>query len=150
MIRSVAGAIAGLLIAFVLIQAVEMLGHTVYPPPNDVDLGNSEQVRTYVSTLPIGGILFIGAAWAAGAFFGTLSGALIAGREARPLIFAIVVGGLVQSLVLPAIGFSALYMRYRLTDKRLRPSKAWDAALILSCLSLLAVGLFSLTQVLTS
>ena len=62
----------------------------------------------------------------------------------------VVVGGLVQSLVLPAIGFSALYMRYKLTDERLRPGKAWDAALLLSCLSLLGVGLFSFTQVLTS
>ena len=61
----------------------------------------------------------------------------------------VVVGGLVQSLVLPAIGFSALYFRYRLTDPRLRPGRAWDAALVLSCLSLLAVGLFSLYQLLS-
>jgi Mn2+/Fe2+ NRAMP family transporter len=61
----------------------------------------------------------------------------------------VVVGGLVQSLVLPAIGFSALYFRYRLTDTRLQPGRAWDAALVLSCLSLLAVGLFSLNQLLS-
>jgi Mn2+/Fe2+ NRAMP family transporter len=61
----------------------------------------------------------------------------------------VVVGGLVQSLVLPAIGFSALYFRYRLTDSRLQPGRAWDAALVLSCLSLLAVGLFSLNQLLS-
>ncbi len=60
----------------------------------------------------------------------------------------VVVGGLVQSLVLPALGFSALYLRFRLTDKRLQPGRLWDAALLLSCLSLLTVGLFSLTQIL--
>ncbi len=59
----------------------------------------------------------------------------------------IVLGGLVQSLVLPAIGFSALYMRFRLTDQRLRPGPLWDTALLLSCLSLLIVGLFSLYQI---
>lgn len=61
----------------------------------------------------------------------------------------VVVGGLVQSLVLPALGFSALYLRYRLTDTRLRPGRLWDAALVLSCLSLLTVGIFSLTQILS-
>ncbi len=59
----------------------------------------------------------------------------------------IVLAGLVQSLVLPAIGFSALYLRFRLTDPRLRPGRLWDAALLLSCLSLLLVGGFSLYQV---
>jgi Mn2+/Fe2+ NRAMP family transporter len=61
----------------------------------------------------------------------------------------IVVGGLVQSLVLPVIGFSALYFRFKLTDSRLLPGRVWDAALILSCLSLLVVGAFSLFQVIT-
>jgi Mn2+/Fe2+ NRAMP family transporter len=61
----------------------------------------------------------------------------------------VVIGGLVQSLVLPAIGFSALYFRFRLTDPRLHPGHAWDVALVLSCLSLLAVGLFSLYQLLS-
>lgn len=60
----------------------------------------------------------------------------------------VVIGGLVQSLVLPAIGFSALYFRFRLVDDRLHPGRAWDAALVLSCLSLVAVGLFSLFQML--
>jgi Mn2+/Fe2+ NRAMP family transporter len=59
----------------------------------------------------------------------------------------IVIGGLVQSLVLPIIGFSALYLRFKVLDPRLRPGPAWDAALLLSCLSLLVVGLFSLTRI---
>ena len=59
----------------------------------------------------------------------------------------IVVGGLAQSLVLPVIGFAALYLRYKLTDARLHPGRLWDAALILSCLSLLVVGVFSLYQI---
>ncbi len=59
----------------------------------------------------------------------------------------IVVGGLVQSLVLPIIGACALYFRFRLTDPRLRPGHLWDAALLLSCLSLLVVGAFSMYQI---
>jgi hypothetical protein len=59
----------------------------------------------------------------------------------------IIIGGLTQSLVLPVIGFCALYFRFKLTDGRLRPGHLWDAALILSCLSLLVVGGFSLVQI---
>lgn len=59
----------------------------------------------------------------------------------------VVVGGMVQSFVLPAIGMSALYFRYKLTDPALHPGKLWDAMLILSCLSLLLVGGFGLWQV---
>lgn len=61
----------------------------------------------------------------------------------------IVIGGLTQSLVLPVIGFCALYFRFKLTDGRLRPGHLWDAALILSCLSLLVVGGFSLVQIIS-
>lgn len=61
----------------------------------------------------------------------------------------IVIGGLTQSLVLPVIGFCALYFRFKLTDSRLRPGHLWDAALILSCLSLLVVGGFSLVQIIS-
>ena len=59
----------------------------------------------------------------------------------------IVFGGLVQAIVVPAIAYSALYFRYRLVDERLRPGRVWDVALVLSALSLLVVGLFSLYRV---
>ena len=61
----------------------------------------------------------------------------------------IIIGGLVQSIVLPVIGFCALYFRFKLTDSRLRPGHLWDAALILSCLGLLTVGGFSLFQIIS-
>ena len=56
----------------------------------------------------------------------------------------VVVGGLVQSVILPAIGICALYFRYTLTDPRLRPGRVWDIALILSCASFFLVGGFGL------
>jgi hypothetical protein len=70
-----------------------MLGHLVYPPPADVDFGEPDEVREFMSTLPVGGILFVGAAWTIGTFAGTLAGALIARAGATP--YAIVVGGFV-------------------------------------------------------
>ena len=93
MIRKLAAAIAGVIVAMVAIQLVQMLGHLVYPPPADIELGEPEEVREFMATLPIGSILFVGAAWSVGTFVGTLAGALIARTGAIP--HAIVVGGFV-------------------------------------------------------
>ena len=93
MIRNVGAAIVGMIVAILTIQIVEMLGHMVYPPPADIEFGEPEQVREFMSTLPVGSILFVGAAWAMGTFLGSLAGALIS--SSRPLPYAIVVGGIV-------------------------------------------------------
>ena len=93
MIRKVAAAIAGVMVAMVTIGLVEMLGHFFFPPPADIEFGDPEQVREFMSTLPLGSILFVAAAWAIGTFLGTLAGALLSGSGALP--YAIVVGGFV-------------------------------------------------------
>ena len=93
MIRKLAAAIVAVIVAMLTIQVVEMLGHLVYPPPADIEFGNPEQVREFMSTLPVGSILFVGAAWAIGTLLGTLAGALVS--KSSPLPYAIVVGGLV-------------------------------------------------------
>lgn len=59
----------------------------------------------------------------------------------------VVVGGMVQSFILPAVGVSAIYFRYKLTDPRMRPGKVWDVLLVLSCLSFVVVGGFGLWKV---
>lgn len=93
MIRKLLAGVAGVIVAVVTIQLVEMLGHLVYPPPADFEFGDPEQVREFIASLPVGSILFVGAAWALGAFLGTLAGALIARSGAVP--YAVVVGGMV-------------------------------------------------------
>ena len=93
MIRKLAAAVVGVVVAILTIRLVEMLGHLVYPPPADFEFGEPEQVREFISTLPIGSILFVAAAWALGTFLGTLAGALVSGSRALP--YATVVGGIV-------------------------------------------------------
>lgn len=93
MIRNLAAAVAGIVVALLTIQFVQVLGHLVYPPPTDIEFDNPELVREFMSTLPVGSILFVGAAWAIGAFLGTLAGALLA--RSKPLPYAIVTGGIV-------------------------------------------------------
>ncbi|MEO2015434.1 MAG: Nramp family divalent metal transporter [Fuerstiella sp.] len=57
----------------------------------------------------------------------------------KPVIL-VAIAGVTQATMLPIIGFSSMYFRYRETDKRLRPGKLWDTFLIASCISLLIVG----------
>jgi Mn2+/Fe2+ NRAMP family transporter len=55
-------------------------------------------------------------------------------------VAAISTAGFMQATLLPMIGFGALYLRHTRTDPRLKPSKAWDAALVISCIGLLMAG----------
>lgn len=55
-------------------------------------------------------------------------------------VAAISTAGFMQATMLPLIGFGALYLRHTRTDPRLKPSKAWDAALVISCIGLLMAG----------
>ncbi|MFN3244169.1 MAG: NRAMP family divalent metal transporter [Planctomycetota bacterium] len=56
----------------------------------------------------------------------------------------VLAGGVAQALMLPVLGFAALWARYRWTDVGLRPGRAWDVALWLSCAAFVVVGAWSL------
>ncbi len=56
----------------------------------------------------------------------------------------ILVAGTTQFFMLPVIGLSSVFFRYRLTDPRLRPGHTWDAMLILSSLALAIAGAYGI------
>jgi Mn2+/Fe2+ NRAMP family transporter len=60
----------------------------------------------------------------------------------------IITGGIAQALFLPVASVGVLFLRYRHTDPRLAPGRAWDIALILSSASLMLVGLLGLWRLL--
>ena len=60
----------------------------------------------------------------------------------------ILIGGTVGALMLPIIGASAIYFRYKLTDTRLLPGRLWDIGLFTSSLALLVVGVYSISRIL--
>ena len=93
MIRNPIAVIAGLVIAFVLILLVEKIGHTIYPPPADLDFSDPDAVRPYIATLPVFALLFPMFAWFIGTFVGSVVACLLG--TARPIVFAGVVGVLV-------------------------------------------------------
>ncbi len=93
MIRNIGALIAGIVTAFASIYLIEKLGHTIYPPPADLDFSDPEAIRPYIATLPIVALLFPMFAW----FVGTFAGSLVANfcGDAKPYVFAGIVGGLV-------------------------------------------------------
>ena len=93
MIRSIGALIAGIVTAFASIYLIEMLGHTIYPPPADLDFSDPAAIRPYIATLPIIALLFPMFGW----FVGTLAGSLVANfcGNAKPYVYAAAVGGLV-------------------------------------------------------
>jgi len=95
--KNIAAGVAGVLVAIGLVMVIEMIGHSVYPPPPDLDLADIDAMRAYVATLPIGALLFVGGSW----FIGTLGGTLTACRigTARRMTFAMIVGGVMLAAV---------------------------------------------------
>ncbi len=90
--RNIAACVTGVLIAFGLVWIVEMVGHSVYPPPLDIDFSNTEALRAYAASMPVGALLFVGGAWFIGTLFGTTAACHIG--VAGPRVFASVIGGL--------------------------------------------------------
>lgn len=80
-------------------------------------------VKVFCGTLPL---LFL----ACYAFF----------KAPKQLVLA---GGFMGALMLPLLGVSALYFRYRRCDERLRPGKVWDMFLWFSVLGLFIAGQYA-------
>lgn len=89
--KNIAAGVAGVLVAVALVWLVETFGHSVYPPPPDLNFADTEAMRVYVATLPIGAFLFVGGAWFIAALVGTFAACKIG--DANPMIYAGVVGG---------------------------------------------------------
>ena len=74
--------IAGVVVAFALVAAIEWLGHQVYPTPAGVDLSRPEQAHDYVRNLPVGALLLVLTSWVIATFCGGIVAAAI--EKGRP------------------------------------------------------------------
>ena len=87
--RTLLGAVAGMVMAFITIMLIEFASHQVYPPPSGLNPMAAEDMGMILQTMPLGAMLLVIVAWTAGAFDGGLIAALIAGRH-RPRLAALV------------------------------------------------------------
>jgi hypothetical protein len=88
--RSVGAVLAGIMVAMILMIALEMLSSHLFPLPPGVDLHDHESIRQHIDSLPMGAFAIVLVAWAVGSFAGSWVAARLAGR-AR-LIHGLVIG----------------------------------------------------------
>lgn len=104
MLRSLLGALLGVVVAMLTITAVEFLGHLAYPPPPGLNPTDPADMERILGLLPVGAKWFIVAAWTCGAFLGGLAAALLARhRRLAALVPALLVmaGVVMVSLQMP-------------------------------------------------
>jgi hypothetical protein len=98
MIRMILGIVIGIGVAIVTVMIMQKVGHIMYPPPPDFEVENSEALRAYVDTMPLGAFLFVLASYFIGTFDGVFIACLIARLKYH--IFAILIGGLMLILTI--------------------------------------------------
>ncbi len=77
--RTILGVVAGIVAGGLVVFATETVGHSLYPPPPDINLADPEDVKRLMASLPAGAFVFVLAGW----FLGSLAGALVALRIAK-------------------------------------------------------------------
>lgn len=96
--RNFVAIIFAMVIGVIVVGTIESIGHTVYPPPADLDMNDADQMKEYVANLPIAALLFVVAGWAAGIFSGCLFAGIMGFRQGKfcavvySIIFCSVVG----------------------------------------------------------
>lgn len=96
-LRSVGGLIAGLLVAFGLVVAVELFSSIVHPLPPDFG-GTQEEIGAHVERYPAWVLAVVVPAWAATAFAGTWIAGRVANRRSAALVGLLTVAALVFNL----------------------------------------------------
>lgn len=95
-VRWVLGMLAGLVTMFVVIMGVEYLGHVLYPPPPGLNPLRTGDLAAIMAQQPAAALLFVVAAWVAGAFVGGWVAARISRRwrvaAAVPVALVVMVG----------------------------------------------------------
>ncbi len=93
LLRTTLALLAGVVVTFFTISAVEQLGHILYRAPAGLDWQDSSAVSAYLKQLPAGALLLVLAGWLLGIFTGLTAATMLAGRcRGR---FALATGSLV-------------------------------------------------------
>lgn len=61
-------------------------------------------------------------------------------------VFMVLVGGIAQACMLPVLGFSTIYLRYKHTERRIRPGLLVDALLWLASTAMLGFAVYTLVS----
>jgi hypothetical protein len=101
--RAVLGVIVGIIVAFVCVQAAEMITHQLYPFPPGADMHDMATIKKFVATLPMTALVLVLGGWLVGTLLGTFTAAKI-GRSRVPAYVVgvlLLCGGVANSFVIP-------------------------------------------------
>jgi hypothetical protein len=76
LVRTILGVVAGAVAGGAIVFVTEFIGHSLFPPPPDINLGNPEDVERLMASLPAGAFAMVLLGW----FLGSFAGALLAYR----------------------------------------------------------------------
>jgi hypothetical protein len=89
MMRIVLAAIAGVVAMMLSVFVVESIGHTLFPPPPNMDVSNPEMLKALMPSLPFGALAFVILGWALGAFLGAVVASRITLKHQQKLAIGI-------------------------------------------------------------
>jgi len=91
MLRDIFAGIAGVVIAVLTVFLADELSHMMYPMPDSLDPGDTEDLRAYIATLPLGAFLMVMGGWVVATFVGSVVADRIG--TAKVWIYPTIVGG---------------------------------------------------------
>ena len=105
--RMAMGIVAGIVVAFLCILAVEWVGHSLYPPPPGLDFSNPADMERLMAAMPATAKAFILVAWFVGALAGAWTANRIAGRSLAGWVVALLViaFGVATMIMIPHPGW---------------------------------------------
>lgn len=104
--RVVLGVLAGLVVAFLCVFAVEWVGHSLYPPPAGLDLEDPADQARLMQAMPAAAKAMVLLGW----FAGALAGAWTANRVADRSVGRRGVAGWIVALLVVAAGIATMLM----------------------------------------
>ena len=81
--RTILAVIAGLVVMWLTIFALEFVGHAMFPPPPGLNPQNQADLAAIMAQAPTGAMVMLVVAWIAGAFTGGFTAAKISHRHKR-------------------------------------------------------------------
>ncbi len=96
--------VAGLLVAFAIMMALEYLNSFIYPLPDGLDITDPEAVRAFTATLPWTAYILVFVGWVGGAFCAGAVTTYLSGEATYRLSLAVAIiltlGGLINNIMI--------------------------------------------------
>lgn len=87
--RTLLAVIAGAVVMWLTIFALEFIGHALFPPPPGLDPRSQADLASIMAQAPAGAMVMLVVAWIAGAFTGGLTAARLSHRHKRGAAIAV-------------------------------------------------------------